>query len=146
MPQFARPMADTFNGDSYVDQVGGSTDIFEAIDEDEADDADFIRSPNSPVAFVYVTKLTTVEDPGSDASHVIRARMKKDLTNPNTLNVDVELREGYVDEGTQGTLIATLVQTNISNEFVNYEKALSEGEAALITDYTDLYLRFIANP
>ena len=48
MAQFARPDADTTLG-NFSDQGGGTTSIFQSIDESAASDADYIRSPTSPV-------------------------------------------------------------------------------------------------
>ena len=146
MAQFARPSADTFNGDGYVDQAAGSSNIYTRIDEAVVDDADYIRSANNPTADVYVTKLTTVEDPSVSSGHVLRARCKKDLSNPDAMNITVQLRQGYVNEGTPGTLIATLNQTGISTSFTTYEVTLSGVEADLITNYADLYIRIVAQP
>jgi hypothetical protein len=87
-----------------------------------------------------------VEDPSVSSGHIIRARCKKDLSNPDAMNITVQLRQGYVNEGTLGTLIATLNQTGISTAFTTYELTLSGVEAALITDYTDLFIRIIAQP
>lgn len=146
MPQFARPSGDSYNGDGYVDEADANTNIYESINEVTANDDDYIRSPNVPEDDVYTTKLSSVDDPGVSSGHKIKVRMKKDLTNPNSLNVNIELREGYVDEDNKGTLIATLVQVDVGTEFADYEYELEGAEADAITDYTDLYLRFVANP
>ena len=146
MAQFGRPSVDTYNGDSYVNQAGSGSNLFQSIDEAAADDTDYIKSPNNPTQKAYVTKLTSLIDPTLSTNHVIRVRAKKDLTNTNTLNLAVELREGYVNEGSKGTLIATLTQSNVTTAFVTYSYTLSGAEANAITDYTNLYLRIVANP
>jgi hypothetical protein len=144
MPQFARPSADTTLG-AWSDQIGGVINIFQAIDEEVLDDADFIVSEDAPAASVYVTKLTTVEDPVIDTGHVLRVRFQKDLAGGSQIDCDVELREGYVSEISLGTLIATRTFADVANGWTTEVIALTEGEVVLITDYTNLYLRIIAD-
>ena len=143
MPQFARPSADTNNPGSYTDQAGGSASLFATIDESAANDADFIRSPTDPVNAVYVTKLTSLTDPVSSAGHILRARVSTDVASGgNALDYTDELRQGYVNEGSLGTLIATLSQAGVSGTtWQDLAYTLSAAEADAITDYTALYRR-----
>ena len=144
MPQFARPDADTII-ENWTDEGGAATDLFQSIDEVTFDDADFVRSPLPAVAGdVYVCRLSDVTDPAVSTGHIIRARLNKSGGGA-TIDMTVELRQGYVSEASQGTLIATLTQANVTNSFVEYTYTLSAGEADSITDYTDLFLRFTAD-
>ncbi|KKM94540.1 hypothetical protein LCGC14_1197360 [marine sediment metagenome] len=52
-----------------------------------------------------------------------------------------ELRQGYVSEGTPGTLIVSRSFPNISDVFAQDDYTLAGAEADAITDYTDLFLR-----
>jgi len=146
MPQYGRPSVDTTIG-TYTDQLGGTTNIYTKIDETSYDDADYIRSVTDPSSAAYVTKLTSVTDPVSSSGHTIRARMGTDVASGgNQINATVELRQGYVAETSQGTLICTLTQNNISaGSFTTYTANLSSGEADSITNYADLYLRVVMN-
>jgi len=146
MAQFARPSTDT-TLDSYTDQTGGTTNIYTTIDESVASDLDYIRSATDPSNAAYVTKLTSVTDPVSATGHVLRVRMGTDVASGgNQIDATVELREGYVSETSQGTLICTLSQSNINQgSFADYSANLSAGEANSITDYTDLYVRVVMN-
>lgn len=145
MPQFGRPSADTSIG-TYTDQVGGTTNIYTTIDETSPSDADYIRSVAAPANAPYVTKLSNVEDPVSSSGHVIRCRMAKDAAGGATINATVQLRQGYVSEGTPGTLIATIPNTsNISETFTDFTHTLSGAEADAISDYTSLFIRIVAN-
>lgn len=146
MPQYARPSTDASIG-TYTDQAAGTTNIWDTINEAVASDTDYIRSVTDPSNAPYVTKLTSVTDPVSSSGHTIRARMGTDVASGgNQINATVQLRQGYVSEGTPGTLIATLTQNNISaGSFADYSYTLSSGEADSITDYTDLYLRVVMN-
>lgn len=146
MAQFGRPSADTYNTDLYTDQGGGGTNIYTTIDETSASDADYIRSPLGPTSDVYVTALTTLEDPVSSTGHTVRWRYGKDASGGATVNLTVELRQGYVNEGTPGTLIATCLSAGaVPDTFTDGSYTLSAGEADAITNYGSLFLRFVAN-
>jgi hypothetical protein len=144
MAQFGRPSTDTTN-ESYTDQAGGSTTIYTTLDETVASDADYIKSVAAPTSDVYVTKLTTLEDPVVHTGHTIRYRYAKDLAGGSQIDLTVELRQGYVSEVSQGTLIKQWSHTAISETWTQANQTLTEGEAATITDYTSLYLRFVSN-
>lgn len=145
MAQFGRPSADTYIG-GYTDQGGGSSNIYTTIDETTYSDADYIRSALAPSSAPYATKLSSVEDPVSSSGHTVRYRYCKDAAGGAQINLTVELRQGYVDEGSPGTLIATCgSHSNISESWTPGSYNLSSGEADSITNYADLYLRFVAN-
>lgn len=146
MPQFARPDADTTLG-TYTNDVGGAVNIFQAIDETVASDADFIRSVADPVNEIYVARLSDVSDPLSSTNHILRVRAGTDqAVGGSQIDMIVQLRQGYVNEGTPGTLIATLTQANISQgSFTTYTLNLSGIEADAITNYNDLFLRVSMN-
>jgi hypothetical protein len=50
-----------------------------------------------------------------------------------------------VNEGTPGTQIAQWTHTAIAETITAAAQTLSGAEADAITDYTDLYLRFVGN-
>lgn len=147
MSQFGRPSADTYNGDSYTNQSASGSNIYNTIDESVTDDADYIQSPASPSSDVYVTKLTSITDPVSAVSHIVNYRYCTNVTiGGETLDLIVELRQGYVNESSKGTLIASKTVTGISGSTVVADLfTLSAGEANSISDYADLYLRFVWN-
>lgn len=144
MPQFGRPIADTTLG-NYQDEGGGTTTIYDGIDESVASDADYIRSPTNPNTEVYVARLTSLTDPVSSSGHVLRVRAGTDqAAGGNQIDLTAQLRQGYTNEGSPGTLIATLTQANISQgSFTDYSVTLSGAEADSITDYTVLYVRIV---
>lgn len=145
MAQFARPSADTHLG-NFTDDAGGTTDIFNAIDEASPNDADYIQSPESPASEVYVCALSTIVDPESSSGHIIRMRTSTDQDSQEILDFTQELRQGYVDESTQGTLIASQSRTGVSSTTWQTDAyTLSGAEADAITDYSDLFLRFVVN-
>lgn len=145
MPQFARPDADTTLG-NFQDQAGGTTNIFGSIDEASANDADYIRSPTSPASEVYVCRLSDVTDPVSSSGHTMRMRTSTDLDAQEVLDFTQQLRQGYVNEGSPGTLIASQSRAGVSSSaWTTSSYTLSGAEADAITDYTALFFRFVVN-
>ena len=145
MAQFGRPSVDTLR-DNWEEDDGTTVDIFDQIDEVVLDDADYIRTVLTPTSDVYVTKLSSVEDPLSSTGHIVRFRAAKSAAGGDQIDLTVQLRQGYVNEGSPGTLIATVATlTNISETFTTTTYTLSGAEADSITNYGDLYLRFVGN-
>jgi hypothetical protein len=144
MSQFGRPIADTLI-DNWQTQAGGVTNIYQQIDEVVADEADFARTQLFPTSDVLVVKLTVLEDPVSSINHFIRYHYGKDLAGGAQIDQTVELRQGYVNEGSPGTLIAQWIHTDVGVMPQSVVQTLSGPQADSITDYSDLYLRFVGN-
>jgi len=150
MAQFARPDADTVIGE-FTDEAAGTTSIFQSIDEVTPEDVGFIQSAAHNAAFgaaVYACRLSDVTDPVSSSGHILRWRTAVDVAAQEPVDFDLELRQGYVSEVTQGTLINTATTTqnraNItSTTFTDTTGTLGGAEADAITDYTDLFYRMI---
>ena len=135
MSQFERPDADiSVNG--WINQVSGSV-LWSAIDEVVADDTDFIQSPNDPVNVACEVRLSDVVDPVSSTGHILRFRIGKNTTSGKQIDLNVALMQG-------GTTIASFNRVGIgtTNTVVT---TLSAAQADLITDYTNLSVRFTAN-
>lgn len=145
MVQFGRPIADTSIG-AYTDEVGGTTNIYQGIDEVTAEDVEYIKSVSAPSAAPYACALTaSLEDPVSSSGHIARCRFRKSAAGGAQIDLTRELREGYVNEGTPGTVIETKTFTDISDSWVTDAETLTAGEANAIIDYTDLAYRFVFN-
>ena len=144
MAQFGRPSTDTTR-EAWEEDDGTTASIFDQIDEAIADDGDYIRSAQVPTSDVYCTKLTSVTDPLQSTGHIVRYRYGKDIAAGAQIDITVQLRQGYVDEGTQGTLIHSEVHTNVGVFPIAGSFTLSGGEADSITNYADLFLRIVAN-
>lgn len=144
MAQFGRPSTDTTR-DNWEEDDGTTTAIWDQIDEAVSDDADYIQTVLAPTSDVYVTKLTTMEDPVSSTGHIVRFRYRKSAAAGAQIDLITQLRQGYTNEGSPGTLIASQTNNNISDVITAGTINLTGGEADSITDYTDLYLRFVAN-
>ena len=145
MAQYGRPSTDTYNADLYTDQAGGSTNIYTTIDEVTASDADYVRTVVGPTSDVYVTKLTNLEDPLSSTGHIYRFRYAKSAAGGAQVDLTCQLRQGYVNEASQGTLIHSEALTNISETWTTTPITLTGPEADAITAYTDLYIRALFN-
>lgn len=146
MPQFARPDGTLDNTGAFTDQAGGSTNLHLVVDEATADDADYIRSPTSPVNDVITFSLSNVTDPALSTGHVLFMRTSVDQAAQESIDITEQLRQGYVSEASQGTLIASQTRAGItSTTWTDSSYTLSGAEADAITDYTDLAARFNVN-
>jgi hypothetical protein len=144
MSQFARPDADLTN-EGFVNQAASGANLYLSLDEVTADDADYAVSAVAPTSDVYACSLSTIEDPVSSTGHVVRYRYRKSAAAGAAIDMTVQLRQGYVSEGTQGTLIHSVTHTDISDTAVSNNFTLSGAEADTITNYADLALRFVFN-
>lgn len=143
MAQFARPDSDSHVG-NWEDEGAATTNLFQSIDESSSSDADYVTSEAAPSTSPYVAGLSSVTDPLASSGHIVRYRYSKD-TSGATIDLVVQLREGYISEASQGTLIATTTHSNIGTSWTAGSFTLSSGEANSITDYADLHIRWTAN-
>ena len=148
MPQYARPSSD-ISSNTFLNEVAANSNLFQSIDEVVPSDADYIVSTQNPANNVYVTQLTSVDDPLVDTGHTINFRYKKDVAvNGEQIDLTVQLRQSYVSEAnaaTLGTLIAQTNVTNIASAWTNGTYLLSNTEAGTINAYANLHLRFVFN-
>lgn len=139
MTQVSRPASESFSSGWTTPALGP---LVTQIDEPVPADGDYIESPALPGNAVYVCRLAPVEDPQVDRDHVIRFRIQKD--NPAPVRARVELREAYVSEAEPGELIADFA-VDAREEWDGHTFILLPGNAARITDYRNLFLRFTAD-
>ena len=144
MAQTIRPSADTYRDAAWTEDDGTTNALYAELDETVADDGDYIKTTAAPAGDVYVTKLTSGEDPVSSSNHVVRYRYAKSASGGAQVNLTVELREGYVSEAATGNLLANWIHNDISDTATTQQQTLAGYQADAITDYTDLYLRFVA--
>lgn len=150
MAQFATPDADITDG-TWLDEGASNINLYDGLTPDTpgsigaGDDTDYIESVSAPSAEACAFSLSNIEDPAVSTGHVMRWRRGKNSAGGSQIDLTVELRQGYVSEGTPGTLINTFSDTNIPDAFTTTSDTLTGGEADAITDYTDLQVRFVAN-
>lgn len=128
--QFARPAADAPVG-AWVTQAGGSTDLYQGIDETSPSDADYIQSPALAIggaAYTYGATLAGAADPLTDAGFTFRFRYQ-------TTNAGVTLK-GRLKQG--ATTVREITITNAATAWTTSTTALTANEMALVTDFAAL--------
>lgn len=140
MAQFARPTTDTTRT-NWEEDDGTTTAIYDQVDEAVRDDADYIRTGLIPNNAIWVTKFGSLTDPATGAGHILRYVLAKDAADGEQIDFIVQLRQGYTNEGSPGTLIQEWLHPDVSGTLTLYEQTLGEANANLITDYTSLYYR-----
>lgn len=130
-----RPNADTYR-EEWTNEAGSTVNIYQSIDETTPSDSDYIKSMVLPVTNSYKCKLQTASDPGIHSGHSVTIRFKKPYA-VGTVSLTVKLWQGV-------TTIATWNET-VTTSWQTITETLTEGQAATITDYAELYLEFIAN-
>lgn len=126
-----RPAGDISAG-TWENQAGSATNLYLAIDEASTSDGDYVEEQNGPPTPVaYRAQLSAGVDPGIDTGHSIFVRAKH-ITGGENMAVGLYQGGGIIKS-------FTIMPTT---SFGNFVLNLSSLEAANITDYTDLELRF----
>lgn len=141
MDQVAHPISDTFVG-SYHNEANAVSNLYASIDESIFNNADYIESESNPISSVYVCRITALLDPVSVRNHILTVRAGTDL-GLLAIGLVIQIRQDYVDEANQGTLIATLTQASVAHTFTEYSHTLSAYECNQITNYANLYARVV---
>ncbi len=132
--QFARP-------DGLVGSNGTWTGTFASINEATPNDSTFLASPSGPTASnFYEVSLTDVDVPGVLTGITFRYRYAKSGNDSGKItNLAVELRQGT-------TVLASQSHSNIpgvaGSGWQQASLTLTPPQAALITNFADLRLRF----
>ena len=148
MPQIIRPDASTTrvppSSHNFVPAVRGQATMHGCMDEAAPIAADYTECLPGSIDDVLVVGLgDPTTTPTSDFNHIIRFCASKDASGGASVGFICELRQAYVSESSLGTLVASFAGDNIPSTVDTYFRyRLTEAEAALITDYTDLQLRF----
>ncbi len=151
MAQYAVADADIVDG-AWLDEAASATDLFNGIipgtpgSIGSGDDSIYIVSESNPSASACGFNLSNIEDPVSQTGHIMRWRRYKSASGGGQIDLTVNLRMGYISEGTPGTSITSQSDTDLSETVATATPyTLSSGEADSITDYTDLQIRFVAD-
>jgi hypothetical protein len=134
--RWLRPGADDTDG-TWTNQAASATDLYATIDESSPNDSDYIQSASSPTNDLTKIRLS---DPtvGVDTSLPIKVRYR---VWANTADEEIDLVINLVEGSTvRATWTETLTTTPTTTE-----RTLTGGEAASITDWTNLYLEFDAS-
>jgi len=125
VPQVVRPISDVAVGDWTP------APLYAALDEVTPDDGDFIASEGTSVGEVLLAPIS----PPVAGDVLIRVRHGRDPAATDLLSLIVTLAQG-------ATVIATRTFEEISSAFTTSTITLTPAERALITDWTNLRLRF----
>ena len=133
------PDADTSIG-NWTDEGGGTTNIYQSIDEWPFADGDYIQSEVGPSASAYRASLTNPAATINTAdTQTVRYRYGKSPGDSNQVDLTVRLIEGA------STVIATWTHTDVSAVLSDASQPLSAGQKASITNHDNLSLEFEAN-
>lgn len=106
--QILSPVADVSAG-AWTTDTGAATNLYAAIDEATANDADYVRSSLSPVtADESKFRLAPATDPAVGTGHILRYRYLKDATSGDRIDLVVTL---YRADGV--TAVASQTHTDI---------------------------------
>ena len=135
MANFARPIQDISRG-SWTTQSGAAANLWATLDEESANDADFIQS-SLTANDAYECLLSSVAPAVIPRNHSLIIRGLKNAANGNQRGVDVALLQGATLIGSTSfpTLPATVTQQVVD---------LPRAWAATITNYADLRIRVTA--
>lgn len=126
----------------WTDEGGATTSLFQSIDEDVADTADYIRSPLDPQGGTNLYQCSLTDYTGTVDTNLLQQvsyQIKKDSVNSSQQNLTVRLKEGV-------TTIATWTHTDVtaaSWQIIN--QTLTAPQKAAITNYNDCRLEFEAS-
>jgi hypothetical protein len=134
--QFARPISDVSLG-GWTTNTGSAASLFAAIDEDSANDADFIRS-SLTVNDAYIALLSSVAPAVIPRAHSVIIRGLKDASGGNQRGVDVALMQGA------STVIGSTSFPNLPVTVTQQVIDVPRAWAAQITNYADLRIRVTA--
>ena len=137
MAQFARPTSDISIG-SWTTNSGSTANLFATLDEETANDADFIRSSLTVTNDPYTCLLSSVAPAVIPRNHSVIIRGLKDASGGNQRGVDVALLQGA------STVIGSTSFPNLTATVNQQVIDVPRTWAANITDYADLRIRVTA--
>ena len=143
--QLGVPVADLVTtGWSKID----ATNFFADVDDGKTPDSatTMVTSPNNPSSSPISFDLTSLTDPANNNFHTVAVGYRRE-TGSRVMTITSELRQGYVNESTLGTLIAASAADDVDSatSWGGQTLQLTTTEADNITDYTDLQVRVVAN-
>lgn len=137
--QLLVPDADTTVG-NWTTHTGSATNLYQQIDEDSANDSDFIQSEPAPSASVVKFGLSNGSPtPTADDTQRVRYRYSKDADDGVSLDLTVSLVEGA------STVIASWTHVGITTTLTTANQVLTAPQKASITDYDNLFIQFEAS-
>ena len=122
-PQIVRPVSDV-NVGSWTTESGGTSNLYQSIDESSVNDSDYVRSPVSPSASAYRVRLAAISDPGVNTGRVLRYRVGVEGTGS---------MDWVVRVFNASTEVVSWSHSGISS-LTTFEQTLSEAQAAALNN------------
>lgn len=116
----------------------GDSPLYQKVSGFSSDTTDWIYSSLNPTNDTCEVLLSGVTNPSTYTGHVIKYTYEKETNNTGQIDLTISLYQGT-------TLIAETSQTDIPYGAITGLYTLTTGEAATITDYSDLRIRIKAN-
>ncbi|KKN55509.1 hypothetical protein LCGC14_0581840 [marine sediment metagenome] len=167
MPQFMRPTSDLIRSVLPIERqqknssgtfvlttmtpagqkpaLSTGASAFGVIDEANRDTSDYFESALDAIGGVVAVETGNPSStPISNRNHFLRVAVGKNSSGGEDLACTIEIRQGYSDEtdANRGTLVAA-IRVLVPDSLTTYTRRLTEAEAILITDYTDVQFRFV---
>lgn len=111
---------------AWTTDLGGTTNLYQSIDEAVIDTADYIQSETAPSASVYRGRLSDLELPES-GTRMIRWTIRKSPSGAEQVDAVLRLYE-------DASLVQTFTRTNVPDDWTTYEETVSNA----VGDYADL--------
>lgn len=124
---------------TWTTDTGGTTNLYQAIDEGTASDTDYVQSVANPASIIYECTLENGTDPAMSSGHTVRVRALIDAAIGGATTLRTEVRQGASALSTPAfwdDVLTPSAQT--------FEHTLSGAQTDAITDYADLRYRFTA--
>lgn len=143
-PQELYPASDKTDG-TWTNESGSAANLYDSVNETLPSDSDYIQSEYDPSTSPVVLGLETGLDPLSSSGHIFRYRLEKYPVGAGTQEVIVQIRQDYISEVSQGTLIAEWTDSDLSSTMTTVAQTLTAGQANSITSYSTLFVRIVAS-
>jgi hypothetical protein len=139
--RYYRPASDSSIGE-WTDDLSGTTNIYQAIDEASPSDTDYIQTANNPSLAVCELGLTTTNIAFQRRASpvLLKYRYGKSGSGGRTIEIRVRLLQG-----TGGTEVVSQTHTDVSNVVAQNDVGLTQAQMDLITDFDNLFLEVRAN-
>lgn len=135
--QYGRPTSDLAAG-GYTNQAGGTSNLYQAIDETPASSTDYVQSSAltaGGASATYQTGLGTTTDPITRTGFVWRYRY---AGSNSGVKLVANLKQG-------ATVVKTVTHSPSATSFTDNAVSLTPTEAALITDFAALSHELVAS-
>jgi hypothetical protein len=147
------PIADSLSNPGFWTP----TPVYAAINATTPNDGSFVHPLTGVTQWEFATQITPLTDPGVDTGHTISFRFKYDVNfflgfidfvyigiwQGDPYNGGVYITDSNIGAGSI-TPSNPIGLTSFA-DFTTYTYTLTSGEAAAITDYTDIWLQFVVN-